>query len=575
MKSEHLLTSDIAAGAAVKVWVSGDHRKTLHSERMEGLYESISCDSGNSVVVKLLDEAHFEDAKAEWQWVNDGEENVLTFIVDEYPCGGEEGRQPYVITEATFDPVSKSITLQGVVAQWADAIDGFVGDAVSTADAGGTPKDATNSIGRRDTGNGEINVGKFGFHDKEIVSKEISGVQLAVSCQNCGLTGALKWKAHFSSHAPFFDLELTTKNGFGLAAVLDISVSGTLSEGWEDELALEIPLPGRVTFGFASIGPVAKGGIHASIGQVTAELKTTFGGYVRAENDRTLRLSGESDDLNFRFEAYKPVLSGSIGITAEVAPTLSVVLEAEFGFGKFGGALRAGAEFSVPYVDATAEVQVPLIGEDDGEGFCGNPTAKSGVTVLVETGGKFKVYAEGEAFGNEIGKEWEKDLWGPDKIVDECFAIGGSSNWEDPFPQNMVLDGSDGRQLVATAFYAFGSPYPGENEGALYPRHELYNEGNGKDDTPVLKYKDNWGEGKETDRPLSDIRFEPLDNAGGIKECDIFAGIKRKGGSNSIEAECFDKITTVQLTDHDFRYDVKDYPRGADAVCIRCFKERD
>ncbi|KAI9167991.1 Repetitive proline-rich cell wall protein [Paramyrothecium foliicola] len=399
--------------ASATLTAVNDKQKIVSVEDWEDMIESLDCPSASDITMTLNDKTSVQEILGDLAWVTEAKENKFIFVTDE-ECGGDDGRQPYMIHDYEVSEAAGQVTLKGKPVEW-EAL-GVEIDLHLATEPFGIFLEAEDELTRRSSGFLDLAKDVSGVTLGSHVTNEIT---LALTCAECKVTGGINWDLSFNKN-PFSDNfgpqgQLSTANGFGGRFALGVRASGALLDGFDlasIEL-LAIPLTPISLGKIAKLTPQVTVNAKASVSAIQAEVEAKFGVGMSIPDGTTLRIRGDSDDINPDFEMIGPELKGKVSVSALLTPVVTLDITAEV----LSKGVTVGFGLEAPAFDAKLAV------EANTEGVCGNPNGLIGLSGTVGVGAALNFF-----YG--IGKPKDQpnkiqllrvrhELWGECLVLEE------------------------------------------------------------------------------------------------------------------------------------------------------------
>ena len=88
-----------------------------------GTVQSVGCNG--PMTIDFVERASVIDAQREWEWVNQQTNHTFLLIASAEACGNSTDREPFKVSNATFDPDNLRAVLDAQEVSWVDAIDDY------------------------------------------------------------------------------------------------------------------------------------------------------------------------------------------------------------------------------------------------------------------------------------------------------------------------------------------------------------------------------------------------------------------------------------------------------------------
>ncbi|KAF9892066.1 hypothetical protein FE257_002472 [Aspergillus nanangensis] len=231
-------------------------------DRFSYALDSVVC-TIDCIKLTFRNRLFFQAAKAAWEWVNFSKLRTFVLVLTGEGCSSADTRDPWVVSDATFDPDEFIITLQAQKNTWKLVCDRYILD-----------------FGDIDTGQGRNQKRLFDWNfnvftlnlttslPTEIVHWNLSNpnvdASLAIDCNDCGTKGTLAFAGHVEvslfGDLEHFQLSATPRGiegdlNLSLAFHGDVDFDGLPAVGQEWTL-VTFPLPSGWKFpGILQFGP--------------------------------------------------------------------------------------------------------------------------------------------------------------------------------------------------------------------------------------------------------------------------------------------------------------------------------
>jgi len=109
--------------ADFKLQTPGEFSGILAMEEFADRTKSIDCDDdANLITIEFSSREEYDHAYKVWDWVNDKEDHTFTLVTKPDQCGDPDVRDPYSVTDITFDERTLIAKLAATAQSWADAV---------------------------------------------------------------------------------------------------------------------------------------------------------------------------------------------------------------------------------------------------------------------------------------------------------------------------------------------------------------------------------------------------------------------------------------------------------------------
>lgn len=208
-------------------------------ERFSEMLKSVDC--GENMVLGFKSNTSFQYAIEAWKWVNEDTENSFTMVANYDACGNNRhSRQPYKISALHYDELNFVAHLHAKELSWKEAAHTFDLDFYSTLGQGIDLAKLSSIVARDVSVDHSWNLDLTRDFSRNLITKNINGLTLAVDCLDCSTKGAMIVALHATvSLGKIQDLTVSLSPQ-DFAATLDIQVSAGGSLGtpysWQQRL---------------------------------------------------------------------------------------------------------------------------------------------------------------------------------------------------------------------------------------------------------------------------------------------------------------------------------------------------
>lgn len=416
---------------------TGEAQLILSMDHFKEDLTNVTCTDSLSLAFKNDDV--YQEAIDDWEWVNFNDKRTFVMIVNYGGCSAESGRQPWIISAATYDYVNFRVTFTGSQKDWSElqnpyriefgsyvpeagsplaarGIFDFVDDGKKKIDeatgkaqelidqkakeaadlAAKTAKDgeeALKNLAITDERTFSISLDKN--IDPVIFSKTTnSGLELTVGCDDCKTSGQLVVKGAVKGNVNGIQEAWVQMNpdagGIGFDFNPSLSLSGTLGSGWEKTFDLAVlPAPFTSIPGIIQIGPKAtiRAGFALDGIQGSATVKSGVSGKISGSAAAKMDFQ---DIKNVKFDKWNPEFTTKpLSVDAQLQGSLSIFSEIgiEMGlnvFTKFD--LGVGLEIDVPRAKASMSAEYSSSG-----GVCPNQPEEYALKFNYDIGAKISM----------------------------------------------------------------------------------------------------------------------------------------------------------------------------------------
>lgn len=519
-------------------------KKMLSTARMGSLVKSIDCSDPKNLKVTFSGNDAVAKAKSSWAWA-DKAGNDFAFVVDG-KCGGQYGRQSYMISKVTYQANAPMATLSGQPAKWEDFLGNYEVHITNKFAGNPSARGIISSIGNGikgvvgDIGNvdkqGSLNLARADLSGKQLFSGAFKGVQVSAICAECGLTGSLDFDIKAGLTVPNkVQAIFTSKNGVGAQFALGLTIAGELTDPYNVDF--KFPTIPVATFGLGPLGDVGINldtAVTGGIGAVQAEVNTKFGAGFKLPDGQQFGIGAANPSFDPQFFQIGPDINGKIAVSANVNPLVALSLGVSLP--KIGG-VTAGLSLEAPQV--TADITA-IAGNDQAP--CGDANAIGSVNIDINAGLSIKAFA---GVGAATDLPNAKTLFTKSKdVFNACVKFGQKSSSsgstgsgstgspstgsgttqppaqpQDGSPLSVGVDGAGNgfngnngkRPLIGTVTYNAQNGHQAVSAG-------LFNSGANSDDTPI--------EPIAKGQTISQIKI----TSSALASCALFSGFDQTKG---------------------------------------------
>ena len=328
---------------------TSDYKLVISMERFSHMLKSVNC--GKTMKLTFKSNETFQYTIHAWNWVNEEEKNIFIMIANHKGCGDEGIRQPYYVYHVDYDIGNFTAYLSANKTTWKEAahtshldfgqIGGsnspYYGNSIVSQPLNNfTSKPST--ISRRGTYDSWAGIDLTQNWNKGLFSTTIHGVQVGLSCIDCGITGQIEIAGHIEYGAAgvyVFTIKALPKN-VGMRMNLKLTAEGTLIGNWVwNEHLLTLPLlggfdiPGVIKFG-PNLG-IDAGFITSALNGtaiITGGSKASISDSSIAEIDVGAIVKENIENIIKQFSGWGPSITPiPLDITAEVEAEAKAYLQ--------------------------------------------------------------------------------------------------------------------------------------------------------------------------------------------------------------------------------------------------------
>ncbi|OAA75794.1 hypothetical protein LEL_07782 [Akanthomyces lecanii RCEF 1005] len=314
--------------------------RLLNEHHFGDLVRSVDCSNAKQIKVQFNSASTIADAKKAWAWVAEHDANSLIYVVDAPGCGGQYGRQPYHVSDVTYDAAAGVAKLAvQAAAQWDD----FVADA--TVNIGGDVE--AQKLNRRVSYTKKAKISLEHVFNKHFYDADIGPAHLSVDCSDCGTHGSLET-----------DITVSTKDGFSASAVTADNVNVRLAVAVTASAAIhtshlsqsieviKFPLAEFKIADIVKITPEITLDIVISVSDISGSITSVVGAELDFANGQSIAIGKGSTGLDAQFKRIGPTISGKVDATARINPLLTFDLSGKI----LGKHVTGGLGLAAPYL---------------------------------------------------------------------------------------------------------------------------------------------------------------------------------------------------------------------------------
>jgi hypothetical protein len=420
------LSADLLVNVTLQ---SGADELIVSMDLFSSELSSVTCQD-NDLSLTFTNQDTYEAAISDWEWVNLAQNRNFIMIVNYGGCDAEDGRQPWVVTGATYDATHFNVQFNATQKSWSE-----LGNDMSIEWGSYVAPTPSTTAKRFSLGSLLPSISKsLGTHtlslahtiDKTFFSKTTqSGLDFSVNCNNCATKGSLAISGKITVGGTNSLTVTAVPQDIELDLGLELDVSGTLGSGWQKDFQLfTAGIPGFSIVDVIEIGPQFSIGAGFDLSGVAGTASISSGITANIPNSATASLDILGSDTSFT--GWTPTISHQpIQVTAEIDGSLQIYTEVDLDIGitAFGAGYGAGFTLKVP--DVTLNVGAGF----NNLGFCPGNKDMFGVTFDGGVGADLSMNAYSESKDVKTNK-WSKDLFNkPDLFTfpSACIAIGNTA----------------------------------------------------------------------------------------------------------------------------------------------------
>ncbi|KAF7887912.1 uncharacterized protein EAF01_011066 [Botrytis porri] len=403
---------------------TGETELVISTEHFSDSLTDVQCNG--DLVLTFKDNATFQDAIADWSWVNFHENRTFFMINNWGACAAasESGRQPWVVHGVdVYDEQNFIVNFNATLSDWDDVMTGAVIEfgAMSTS----------SSSKRTDTISKTLSLNMAHSLPQTFFSKSTnSGLDFSIDCPGCATTGAIDVQGKIVMNTvigiPTSVKSIsitTTPKGVGANLALGFSVSGTLGSGWtKDWNLVTVGLPGWSIPKIIDLGPqfTVDAGFALSGIEGSASISAGVNVAIPDSSSAVLGISGVDSSFNGWVPTATPQtpkvsvqVDGSLEMYTEIGLDVGLTVLSKWGFG-------GGLFLRIP------DVKIDLGAEFNTQGVCPGSADIFGVTLGATVGVDLNLGVYTESGGDKSWKAKTSIYTNNNLItpIDKCFPLG-------------------------------------------------------------------------------------------------------------------------------------------------------
>lgn len=433
---------------------TGETQLILSMDHFKEDLANVTCTDTLSLAFKNNDV--YQEAIDDWEWVNFNDKRTFVMIVNYGGCSAESGRQPWVISAATYDDANFRVTFTGKQKDWSELQNPYRIEFGSYVPEAGSPlaarglfdfvddgKKALEEAARKAqelvdqkakegadlaaqklkdaeeaakklaiTGDKSLSISLEKNIDPVIFTKSTNfGLELTVGCDDCKTSGQLLVKGAIKGTVDGIQEAWIQVNpeagGIGFDFNPSIELSGTLGSGWEKTFDLAVITPPLTSIpGIIQLGPKAtiRAGFALAGIQGSATVKSGMTGKI---SESAVAKMDFQDIKNVKFDKWNPEFTTKpVSVDAQLQGSLSIFSEIgiEVGlkvFDKFD--MGVGLEIDVPRAKASMSAEYSSTG-----GVCPNHPEEYALKFDYDVGAKISMAGWTTSRDKPI---WSAPIW--------------------------------------------------------------------------------------------------------------------------------------------------------------------
>ncbi|KAA8564777.1 hypothetical protein EYC84_010549 [Monilinia fructicola] len=403
---------------------TGETELVISTEHFAESLTDVQCQG--DLVLTFKDNATFQDAIADWSWVNFHENRTFFMINNWGACAAaaESGRQPWIVHGVdAYDQQSFIVNFNATLVEWDDVMSDAVIEFGSISPT---------SAKRDDTVSKTLSLSLAHSLPQTFFSKSTnSGLDFSIDCPGCATTGSIEVQGKIVMGTNFIGIPTSVKSvsinatpkGVGANLALGFGVSGTLGSGWSKEWNLiTVGLPGWSIPKIITLGPqfTVDAGFTLSSIEGSAQISAGINVAIPDSSSAVLGISG----VGSSFKGWVPTVTpqtpkvsvevdGHLELYTELGLDVGLTVLSKYGFG-------GGLFLRIP------DVNIDLGAEFNTQGVCPGSADVFGVKLGTTVGVNLGLGVYTESSGN---KNWKGNttIYENDNLItpiDKCFPLG-------------------------------------------------------------------------------------------------------------------------------------------------------
>ncbi|KAF4617094.1 hypothetical protein G7Y89_g15054 [Cudoniella acicularis] len=378
---------------------TGDDEMVLSTEYFHDTLQSVKCDNSLSLTFNSNDS--YTKAIADWSWVNFNAQRTFIMIVNYGGCDDASGRQPWVVSQATYNNANLTVHFDAVQKAWKDLNVPLAMEwgkyintnqnqkrfgigpikippigpisippiPIPTVSIPPIVPVLTSVLNTVQSSIPTLNQDITGFDvhldhtlDSTFLNPTLNnGLNFSLACNDCSTKGSLNIGGHIDlgvSGPPSISLTATA-SGISLDLNLEATLSGTQTSPWQKDIILvTAPATPFEILGIVSVGPEVQ--FDAGFVLSNVQGSATIGsGATAAIPDGSSASVNPSDLSGAKFTGWKPDITlKPLTVDAEIDGNLTVYVKvsANVGLDILDGKWGAGIGVALQVPDINFEV---------------------------------------------------------------------------------------------------------------------------------------------------------------------------------------------------------------------------
>lgn len=311
---------------------TGEEELIISMERFASVLKNVNCSQDMMLAFKSNDS--YSSAVASWDWVNFNENRTFIMIANYPGCGTAKSRQPWVVSNAAYDPANLVVHLNATEKTWKEVAHTY------SLDFGRYGPPASTNSRRQFNGNKQVSIDlnhelpnslSAGLGD----SDKVNSVSLA--CNKCGTKGQLVLDGHIES--AWFQVTVFTLTAQPVGVEADINLALTFTNDnpefwWKPNpwTILSIPVGGFSIPELIEVGPMLNIGVGISLSaaKCSATISQSVKAVIPDSSIAQVSLAGNKGATFSgwapQFEVGAPKVDFNVSATAEAYGQLALAV---------------------------------------------------------------------------------------------------------------------------------------------------------------------------------------------------------------------------------------------------------
>lgn len=400
---------------------TGDEELLISMERFADQLTAVDC--SQNMMMTFKSNSSYQSAIQSWDWVNFNEQRTFIMIANYPGCGADNSREPWVVSNADYDPTHLVVHLNATKKEWTEVAHTFNLDF-------GQYAPASSSKTRRWGIDKQVNLDLTStFPASFVTSVDITpNLNVGVTCSNCGTKGTLTLAGHVEMSLWNLETFTVTANPTGVQMDLNLAISVSATDPalkyspapWN---FFTLPLGGFEIPGLVTLGPELTLGAGFTITGVKgkATISASVTGKIPDSSTAEINLTGNRGGTA---SGWVPVWSaGPMDVSEQISSSVEV-----FGNAKIGVALTVvGTGIEVDFNLKIPDVALTAAYTHDEKGVCSDKKYTDGVSLSLTVGADLALKGSTDLFGSQTDfmnlPVFHSDIIYP--LAMGCWGFGG------------------------------------------------------------------------------------------------------------------------------------------------------